>query len=557
MADEPRRDTEIRRYLPHAFLATVWVICVPMLLVSSYIRLIDPPPSRLLSATLGVLLSVAAVIAGTAVWMRRPGSGVVSFGDLMLWGWIRRYRAEKSLRDGSRVLGFDRTGRPVGQVNLTVEEQLKVLHQLNDALETKDPYTHGHSRRVEKHCYRMGMQLSLGDKELEDLRLAAALHDVGKVAVPDEILRKPGRLDPPEVEVMNQHPIVGERMVQDIRNATIINAIRHHHEAFGGGGYPDGIAGQEIPIFSRIIAVADTYDAMTSTRPYRTGMPRKKAVTIITEEKGHQFDPVVVDAFLADHSVPMPIPVGVAQLIDAPRELLMRLLVWGKQVGTASLASATAAAGIAVAGVAGVLAPSAPAPVKSHAPALAAPSAEVITADEPSDSVLGLRVNKKAKKATKDDPSRGRGADNSEVRAATAAPGGGNKAGNGSAGKASGPKGKKPSGNGGRPGTNNPPVDPPPVEPPPAEPPPVEPPPAEPPPVQEPPRTTPPSAGGGGGGGGQDSAPPPPPPPSAPPDGNGTMPPPGPPQTTPPHTPGTDPQPDKGRDTEQRGIQRP
>src|SRR5688500_19497871 len=116
MADREKQDTEIRRYLPHALVATAWVVVVPMLLVSVYVRLIEPPPSRLLSATLGVLLSIAATIAATAVWMRRPGSGVVSFGDLMIWGWIRRYRAEKSLRDGSRVLGFDRKGRPAGQV---------------------------------------------------------------------------------------------------------------------------------------------------------------------------------------------------------------------------------------------------------------------------------------------------------------------------------------------------------------------------------------------------------------------------------------------------------
>ena len=557
MADRATQDTEIRRYLPHALLATAWVLVVPMLLVSTYVRLIDPPPSRLLSATLGVLLSIAATIAGTAVWMRRPGSGVVSFGDLMIWGWIRRYRAEKSLRDGSRVLGFDRKGRPVGQVNLTIDEQLKVLHQLNDALETKDPYTHGHSRRVEKHCYRMGMQLDLAEKELEDLRLAAALHDVGKVAVPDEILRKPGRLEPPEKEIMNQHPVVGERMVQDIRNETIITAIRHHHEEYGGGGYPDGIAGESIPLFSRIIAVADTYDAMTSTRPYRTGMPRKKAVSIITEEKGKQFDPKVVDAFLADHSVPMPIPVGLTQILEAPREFLMRMLVWGKQVGTASLASATAAAGLAVATVAGVVAPSTPAPSGNNASVLAAPSGGsgtvVTTSDdnEAGDSVLGLRVERDRKKGKKEAPATTDDSSDDVQGAVVTPPAKGNdgKPGNDQGGT------KRPSDNGGQPpgkGNNNPPKGNPPTPTPPVEPP-VTPP--------GPPVTTPGGNTGGGNTGGGTAPPPPPPPVTTPPPSDGTFPP-GPPPTKPPvnapgHTPGTDPQPSKGEDGAQRAVEHP
>ena len=524
------QDTEIRRYLPHAIAATLWVVGVPMLSVSAYVQMIEPPPSRLLSATLGVLLSLLATIAGTALWMRRPGSGVVSFGDLMLWGWIRRYRAEKSLHDGSRVLGFDRRGRPVGQVNLTIDEQLKVLHQLNDALEKKDPYTHGHSRRVEKHCYRMGLQLSLAETDLEDLRLAAALHDVGKVAVPDNILRKPGRLEPIEKQVMNEHPVVGERMVTDIRNDTIIKAIRHHHEEFAGGGYPDGIEGEEIPQFSRIIAVADTYDAMTSTRPYRTGMPRRKAVSILTEEKGKQFDPDVVDAFLRDHAMPMPIPVGITQILEVPREFLMRLLVWGKQVGTASLASASAAAGIAVASVAGVLAPSTT-PVTP--PAVAAPStggdssSSDLASDDSDDEVLGERVERDKKSKEADDGDFGTEGTDDEVLGLLIPPssdGGDTGPGNGGS--------KKPSGDG---VSNPPPVDPPPVDPPPVDPPPVDPP-------EEPPPGT-------GGGGGQ--------PPGGGPEPEPGFPPPGPPQLRPPHTPGTDPQPAKGMDSEQRAQEHP
>ena len=541
-------DTEVRRYLPHALAATAWVLVAPIAVVSAVARSIDPAPSRFSTALMGVLLSVLATIAGTSLWIRRPGSGVVSFGDLMIWSWVRRRRAEKKLVDASRTLGFDRKGRPLGHVRLTAEEQLDVLHELNDALETKDPYTHGHSRRVERHSYRMGMHLGLQSTELDDLRLAAALHDVGKVAVPDAILRKPGRLDPNEVEVMNQHPVVGEGMVVHIGNEAIVDAVRHHHESFAGGGYPDGIAGTDIPLFSRIIAVADSYDAMTSTRPYRAGMPRKKAVGIVTEESGRQFDPKVVDAFLAQHSVPFPVPAGLAHLFELPRELVANAIVMLRQVGASALAGAAGVAGASVVAAAslvggpapereavhrletvatGPVAPAASAPVQERAgqrarteptrPAKAparraAEEIAVAQAAGPGDEVRGIRIERA------EDP-----------------------------GKPDGQKPGKPVSPPVPPPTPVPPVEPPvvpPVQPPPAATPPVDPPPVAAPPVDPGP---PPGQGSPPG----QAGPPPPPPPTTPPPNppsGGTMPPPGPPTTTPPHEPGTDPQPAKGRE---------
>ena len=536
------QDTEIRRYLPHALLATTWVLALPIVVVTAATRAMDPAPSRFSTALMGVLLSILATMMGAALWIRQPGSGVVSFGDLMIWGWVRRRRAEKKLVDASHVLGFDRKGRPLGQVKLTAGEQLEVLHELNDALERKDPYTHGHSRRVERHCYRMGMHLGLQSTELDDLRLAAALHDVGKVAVPDAILRKPGRLDPNEVEVMNQHPVVGQGMVVHIGNQGIVDAVRHHHESFAGGGYPDGIAGTDIPMFSRIIAVADSYDAMTSTRPYRAGMPRKKAVGIVTEESGRQFDPQVVDAFLAQHSVPFPVPAGLAHLLEFPRELVANALVTLRQVGASALAGAAGVAGASVVTAAALV--GGPAPerevvhrVETVASDPAAPAAGTFgspvpgTGDRPergpdrtsrqrgtvemaaapaktarpSDQVLGVRIDRPAK-----------------AKEPTA------------------PKGNKPGAPPAAPPTPAPPVEPPVSGPPPVVAPPSGPP-SAPPPVAAAPVDQGPPPGSG-------EPPPPPPPPPGPPPGGGTMPPPGPPATTPPHEPGTDPQPDRGRE---------
>lgn len=564
MTEETKtRDTEITKYLPLAVLATVWVLALPVVVVTAMANMMDPAPSRWASAVIGVSLSIVATIIGTGLWIRRPGSGVVSFGDLMLWGWLRRYRAERKLVEASAVLGFDRKGRPLGNVNLSVDEQLKILHELNDALETKDPYTHGHSRRVERYCFRMGMHLGLPQKELDDLRLAAALHDVGKVAVPDEILRKPGRLDDEEKAVMNLHPVVGERMVSDIGNADIITAIRHHHEAFAGGSYPDGIEGGTIPLFSRIIAVADSYDAMTSTRPYRAGMPRKKAVAIVTAESGTQFDPEVVDAFLAQHSMPLPIPAALAHLFELPRNMLANMAVWAKQMGASALASAAGATGMSVVVAAALVAPAA-GPQPSAPPEIAIVQ-DTSDEDDSTEDVVERPLDRNRHSTDTPDP-------RPAVAVATSEPTGGSSLGDQVLGIRIERPEKEPKGQGPKPnppGKGNPPVNPPPVEPPPTEPP-VEPIPPVEPPVNPPgPPNPPPSNGGGGGGspsnggGGTTTPPPPPPPPPGPPEGGGGMPPPGPPATTPPHTPGTDPRPDTGQDNANRppaprgGEQRP
>jgi HD-GYP domain-containing protein (c-di-GMP phosphodiesterase class II) len=167
-----------------------------------------------------------------------------------------------------------------------------------EAIERKDPYTGGHVRRVTGYALQLGEELGLQRRELEELWLAATLHDVGKIFVRDEILGKPGPLDAAEQEVMRRHPVDGAEIlagVHDLRR--VLGGIRSHHERLDGKGYPDGLMDDQIPLAARLIAVADTYDAMTTSRPYRAGLPPERAATEIAAGAGAQFDPRVVEAF--------------------------------------------------------------------------------------------------------------------------------------------------------------------------------------------------------------------------------------------------------------------
>ncbi|PYQ64115.1 MAG: phosphohydrolase [Acidobacteria bacterium] len=170
---------------------------------------------------------------------------------------------------------------------------------LAEALEKRDPYTGGHVRRVVAYTVLLGRQMGLSREELRDLRLAATLHDVGKITIPDRILGKPSPLEPDEVEIMRRHAADGASIVSHLANPWVLHGVRSHHERVDGKGYPDGLTDPEIPLAARIIAVADTYDAMTTSRPYRSGLPHERAAAEILGSAGTQFCPRVVTAFRA------------------------------------------------------------------------------------------------------------------------------------------------------------------------------------------------------------------------------------------------------------------
>jgi HD-GYP domain-containing protein (c-di-GMP phosphodiesterase class II) len=186
-----------------------------------------------------------------------------------------------------------------------VEEQVSALRTsvicaFNQLLDLKDLNTGVHSTRLAEWGMRVGQELGLEEPALQNLEIAALLHDIGKVGIPDAILRKPGKLEADEYALMKKHPEYGWavlRMLPGFERAAL--DILHHHESFDGKGYPAGLKETEVPVVSRIVSVIDAFDAMVSSRPYRKGLPFEEAVRRLILASGTQFDPVVVQCFLS------------------------------------------------------------------------------------------------------------------------------------------------------------------------------------------------------------------------------------------------------------------
>jgi HD-GYP domain-containing protein (c-di-GMP phosphodiesterase class II) len=174
------------------------------------------------------------------------------------------------------------------------------IRMLAAAIDEKDPYTRGHSGRVAKYSVIIGEELSLDAAELDRLRISALLHDVGKIGVDDRVLKKPGSLTEEEFDLMKQHPAKGANIMRPVPQLKeMLPGIELHHEHLDGRGYPYGLKGEEIPLMARIIAVADTFDAMTTHRPYQSAMEVEDAVTRIRKFAGAKFDPAIVEALEA------------------------------------------------------------------------------------------------------------------------------------------------------------------------------------------------------------------------------------------------------------------
>jgi hypothetical protein len=173
------------------------------------------------------------------------------------------------------------------------------LRSLISAIEAKDAYTRGHAERVSQLTEMIARTLRLPEPKVQALRIAALMHDVGKLAVSTTILTKPGKLTPEEYEHMKTHPVHGTDIVSEIdflRDGNAVEAVRHHHERMDGKGYPDGLAGLEIPLTARVVMVADAFDSMTSTRSYRPAMAIERGMAELRKWEGVQFDPKIVDA---------------------------------------------------------------------------------------------------------------------------------------------------------------------------------------------------------------------------------------------------------------------
>jgi putative two-component system response regulator len=216
--------------------------------------------------------------------------------------------------EGIKVGADDFLSRPVDRTELLarvrsllrlkqrtdeLERAESVLFSLARSIEGKDPYTHGHCERLADYSARLGEQLGLPEDQITALRRAGIVHDVGKIAVPDAILLKPGRLTPEEWTIIREHSVVGERICAPLKSFRfVLPIIRHHHEKLDGSGYPDGLRGESIPITARVLQVVDVYDALTTDRPYKKAFSISDALQMMKEEVGKGWwDPYIFDEF--------------------------------------------------------------------------------------------------------------------------------------------------------------------------------------------------------------------------------------------------------------------
>jgi cyclic di-GMP phosphodiesterase len=177
---------------------------------------------------------------------------------------------------------------------------LSAISSLARTVEERDRYTAGHSRRVRAYALRLARAVGLDRRHRRLLAIAAELHDIGKIAVPDAVLHKPGRLSDEEMAIIREHPATGERILAPVvRHGAVLAAIRGHHERLDGTGYPDGLRGAQVPLLARLLAIPDCFDALTTSRAYRAALPLPEAVRVLREGAGHHFDPDLVAAFLA------------------------------------------------------------------------------------------------------------------------------------------------------------------------------------------------------------------------------------------------------------------
>lgn len=185
---------------------------------------------------------------------------------------------------------------PTVPVNIPL---LKSLLSLATVIEAKDPYTGGHTWRVSRYARALAESLNLSPDEVFVVQFGSLMHDIGKVSIPEPVLNKPGKLTEAEFGIIKRHPETGRLLVHEHPlGALALDIVASHHERYDGFGYPDGLAGNDISLPARIVAIADAFDAMTSARPYRAGMQADAAYQVLAQESGRQFDPLLVSSFL-------------------------------------------------------------------------------------------------------------------------------------------------------------------------------------------------------------------------------------------------------------------
>jgi HD-GYP domain-containing protein (c-di-GMP phosphodiesterase class II) len=278
---EPRDDAYglARATWANAAAWTSLALALSLLVAVFFARDITRPVRRLAEGTEG--------LAGGNFGVEVPVEGPPEIAELA-----------RTFNQASRELQrYDRENKEL--LGAVERGYLETLRALVNAIDAKDPYTAGHSQRTAEVAVLIGRTLKLSDEELTEIEFGGLLHDIGKIGIAEHILRKPAVLDDAEMKIMRGHPAIGDTIVTDIDLLKKIRPmVRNHHERFDGSGYPDGLRGEEIPLGARIIAVADTYDAITSDRCYQPGRPPKEAVPILRRLSGMTLDERVVHALL-------------------------------------------------------------------------------------------------------------------------------------------------------------------------------------------------------------------------------------------------------------------
>ncbi|HKY32703.1 MAG TPA: HD domain-containing phosphohydrolase [Candidatus Polarisedimenticolia bacterium] len=257
-------------------------------------------------ALFAVVLAVAAAVVSAGA-VTRPLKVLVdrtrriAQGDFSTRADVRARNEIGELAETFNLM-TDEIRNHIDRIKKAAEENnqlfLGTIKALAAAIDEKDPYTRGHSERVNRYSLAIARRLGVGRQELRNVTVGALLHDIGKIGIEDAILRKPASLSDKEFEIMKRHPLKGAHILSEMpQMKDIIPAMRNHHERWSGGGYPDNLKGEEIPLIARIVQVADTFDAMTTNRPYQRAMRMDAAVARINELSGIVFDPRVVAAF--------------------------------------------------------------------------------------------------------------------------------------------------------------------------------------------------------------------------------------------------------------------
>ncbi|MGO4889428.1 HD-GYP domain-containing protein [Anaerobacillus sp. MEB173] len=183
------------------------------------------------------------------------------------------------------------------------KDSIELTTALSNALDSRDSYTKHHSEKVATYAVEIAEKMNLSKKQCEIIRIGSLLHDIGKIGIPESILNKPGKLTDEEYNIIKSHPVVGYEMIKHVesfKHDGVLDIVLYHHERYDGKGYPSGLKGEEIPLFARIVAVADTFDAMSSKRIYRKELSVDYVLNEMAENKGLQFDPEIMDVFLSN-----------------------------------------------------------------------------------------------------------------------------------------------------------------------------------------------------------------------------------------------------------------